>query len=198
MFSSTFVESLATAGSSFGLIALAEIGDKSQLICMTMAVRHRAMPVLLGAIVAFTILNLLAVLFGAAASNWLPDTAVYAIVAVLFIIFGIHGWRTKPGSNMDNITEKSARSVWIATFLLVFVSEFGDKTQVAVAGLSSAAQPISVWIGATLALAVTSALGVLAGRTLLQRIPIAMLHRISAIVFFGLAVYAVLRIFDWP
>ncbi|MFC2028270.1 TMEM165/GDT1 family protein, partial [Chloroflexota bacterium] len=66
MLSGTFGESLATAGSSFGLIALAEIGDKSQLVCMTMAVRHRALPVLLGAIFAFSLLNLLAVLFGAA------------------------------------------------------------------------------------------------------------------------------------
>ena len=195
MLSSTFIESLATIGSSFGLITLAEIGDKSQLVCMTMAVRHRALPVLLGAIVAFSFLNLLAVLFGAAASNWLPDTAVYVIVAFLFTFFGIHAWRAKPSSNTDDITEKSDRSVWIATFLLIFVSEFGDKTQVAVAGLSSAAQPVSVWIGATLALAVTSILGVLAGRTLLQRIPIAILHRISAVIFFGLAVYAVIRIF---
>ncbi|NQT71938.1 MAG: TMEM165/GDT1 family protein [Chloroflexi bacterium] len=192
----TFGESLATAGSSFGLITLAEIGDKSQLVCMTMAARHRALPVLLGAIVAFSLLNLLAVLFGAVASNWLPDTAVYVIVAVLFTIFGIHSWRIKPDSNTDNIAEKSARSVWIAAFLLVFVSEFGDKTQIAVAGMSSAAQPIPVWIGATLALAVTSTLGVLAGRTLLQRISITILHRISAIVFLGLAVYAITRIFN--
>jgi len=54
----------ATAVTSFALIAAAEIGDKSQLVCMTLASRHRAMPVLLGAIAAFAFLNTLAVVFG--------------------------------------------------------------------------------------------------------------------------------------
>jgi hypothetical protein len=54
------------------LIALAEIGDKSQLVCMTLAARHRGLPVVIGAIAAFAVLNLLAVLFGAAVAAWLP------------------------------------------------------------------------------------------------------------------------------
>lgn len=54
------------------LIALAEFGDKSQLVCMTLAARHRGLPVVFGAVAAFAILNLLAVLFGAAVAAWLP------------------------------------------------------------------------------------------------------------------------------
>lgn len=56
---------LSPLGSTFILIALAEIGDKSQLVCMTLAARHRGVPVVLGAALAFALLNLLAVLFGA-------------------------------------------------------------------------------------------------------------------------------------
>lgn len=58
-------ESLSISLSAFTLIALAEIGDKSQLVCMTLAARHRHWPVMLGATTAFLILNVLAVLFGA-------------------------------------------------------------------------------------------------------------------------------------
>ena len=60
--------------SSFTVIALAEIGDKSQIVCMTLAARYRPWPVLLGAIVAFAFLNILAVVFGAAAAHWLQQT----------------------------------------------------------------------------------------------------------------------------
>jgi Predicted membrane protein len=59
-----FAETSATAATSFALIAAAEIGDKSQLVCMTLASRHRATPVLLGAISAFAFLNTLAVVLG--------------------------------------------------------------------------------------------------------------------------------------
>jgi len=70
------------------------------------------------------------------------------------------------------------------------VAEFGDKTQLAVVALSSTQPPAAVWLGATLALVATSALGILAGRTLLKKIPIALLHRISGAFFLILALVA--------
>ena len=63
----------AAAGTAFLLVALAEIGDKSQLVCMTLAARHRGWPVVIGAVAAFAFLNALAVLFGAAVAAWLPE-----------------------------------------------------------------------------------------------------------------------------
>ena len=70
------------------------------------------------------------------------------------------------------------------------MAEFGDKTQLAVVALSSTHAPVAVWFGATAALATTSALGILAGRTLLQKIPLTLLHRISGAFFLVLAVFA--------
>ncbi|MER2527510.1 MAG: TMEM165/GDT1 family protein [Candidatus Competibacter denitrificans] len=64
---------LVTASTTLGVVALAELGDKTQLVCMTLAARHPPAPVLLGAISAFALLNLLAVLFGAAVAAWLPQ-----------------------------------------------------------------------------------------------------------------------------
>ncbi|MCK5191310.1 MAG: TMEM165/GDT1 family protein, partial [Methylococcales bacterium] len=88
-----YVEISTPAATSFVLIAAAEIGDKSQLVCMTLAARHRATPVLFGAITAFAFLNCLAVIFGSAIANWFPDYIVSATVALLFAIFGIHSLR---------------------------------------------------------------------------------------------------------
>lgn len=185
--SSHFAEASATAGTSFALIAAAEIGDKSQLVCMTLASRHRAMPVLWGAIAAFALLNTLAVVFGAAIAGWLPEYLVAASVALLFAAFGLHSLFNHDADDDEEVVEKSGHGIFLTTLLLITVAEFGDKTQLAVVAFSSTAQPTAVWIGSTLALAFTSALGILAGRTVLQKIPLSLLHKVSGVIFLVLA-----------
>jgi putative Ca2+/H+ antiporter (TMEM165/GDT1 family) len=109
-------------------------------------------------------------------------------VAILFAAFGIHAMRVEEEDEDDaQVVEKSGHSIFFTTFLLITVAEFGDKTQLAVVALSSTASPAAVWLGSTAALATTSALGVLAGRTILQKIPLTLLHRISGIIFLVLA-----------
>ena len=185
-----FGEISATAATSFALIAAAEIGDKSQLVCMTLASRHRAMPVLLGAIAAFAFLNTLAVVFGIAIASWLPEYIVATIVAFLFAAFGIHSLRVETEDENEEVKEKSGHGIFFTTFLLITVAEFGDKTQLAVVALSSTAAPIAVWFGSTAALVSTSALGILAGRTILQKVPLVLLHKISGTIFLMLSVFA--------
>ncbi len=184
---------LVVSGSSYLLIFAAEIGDKSQLVCMVLAARYRASPVLLGAIFAFILLNTLAVTFGVAIANWIPEVFISTIVAILFLIFGIHALRIEEETDDENVAVSRHHSILITTFLLISVAEFGDKTQLAVVALSSTSMPAAVWLGSTLALITTSALGVLAGRTILQRIPITLLHRISGVIFILLALYAVYK-----
>lgn len=186
---------LSSAGATFLLIALAEIGDKSQLVCVTLAARHRGLPVVLGAIAAFAILNLLAVLFGAAVAAWLPEWVVTLAVAVLFAWFGIGALRFEDDEDDEAIEEKPGHGIFATTFLMIFLAEFGDKTQIAVAGLGSTADATATWVGATLALTTTSILGVFAGRRLLNRLPLQWIHRISGIFFLLLAALAVLRLF---
>lgn len=182
-------EFLVTASTTLGLVALAELGDKTQLVCMTLAARHPAPPVLLGAVLAFAVLNLLAVVFGAAVAVWLPEWLVAALVAVLFAAFGVHALRAA-GAEAVKVEERDGRSVLLSTFVLIFLAELGDKTQLAVAGLAGTQDPLAVWVGGTLALALTSALGVLAGQTLLRRLPLHLLHLVSGALFLLLAVLA--------
>ena len=186
-------ELLSVSGSSYLLIFAAEIGDKSQLVCMALAARYRATPVMLGSAIAFIFLNTLAVTFGVAIASWVPEVFISGMVAVLFAIFGVHALRSEETSEDDNVEVSSDHSIFIATFLLISVAEFGDKTQLAVVALSSTSIPVAIWLGSTFALITTSALGVWAGRTLLQRIPITLLHRISGFIFIFFAIFAVYK-----
>ena len=176
-------DALSVFFSTFALIALAEIGDKSQLVCMTLAMRHRHWPVILGSAAAFIILNSLAVLFGATVSRLVPEWIVAAIVALLFGFFGLHVLMTQHDEESAALEEKPGHGIFLTTFLLIFVAEFGDKTQIAVAGLASTFMPLSVWIGATTALITLSVLGVWAGRTLLQSVSAKWLNRFSGSLF---------------
>lgn len=194
-FSTTAVgQWLASAGTTFALIALAEFGDKSQLVCMTLAARHRGLPVAAGAVSAFALLNLLATLFGAAIAAWLPEWLITLAVALLFAGFGISALRYQDEEDDDSCQEKPGQGVFATTFLLIFLAEFGDKTQIAVAGLGSTQAATAVWSGATLALAVTSLIGIYAGQRFLKRLPLAWIHRISGFFFLLLAAYAVSRL----
>ncbi|OAI11939.1 MULTISPECIES: TMEM165/GDT1 family protein [Methylomonas] len=181
----------AAAGTSLALIAAAEIGDKSQLVCMTLASRHRAAPVWWGALAAFALLNTLAVVFGVAIANWLPEYAVSAGVALLFAGFGLHAVFNHEDEDDDEaVVEKSGHGIFLTTFLLITVAEFGDKTQLAVVGFSSSAPAAAVWLGSTAALGLTSLLGVVAGRTVLQKMPLGLLHKLSGGFFLILAAVA--------
>lgn len=182
--------------SSFSLIALAEIGDKSQLVCMTLAARYRPWPVLFGAIIAFAMLNIIAVIFGAVAAQWLPEKVVLAVVGLLFLLFGLHALRVPDDQDAEITETRGSRSLFFSTLLLITLAEFGDKTQIAVAGLGSTSDPVAVWLGATLALTVTSALGVLAGNTLMRHISVSLLHKLSGGFFILLGLWALLRLVE--
>ena len=186
-------EILSVSLSTFTLIALAELGDKSQLVCMTLAARHRHWPVILGATTAFIILNTLAVLFGAGVAAWVPERVTAGLVAVLFGAFGIHALCKQDDGESEDVAERSGHGIFLTTLLLIFVAEFGDKTQIAVAGLAGSFDPAPVWLGATSALIMVSVLGVWAGRTVLQSLPLLWLHRVSGAVFLLFALLAAWR-----
>ncbi len=186
---------LSTTATTFALIFLAEIGDKTQLVCMTLAARHRGWPVFIGATTAFILLNILAVAFGAALAQWLPANVMILIVAVLFGLFGIQALRaSKEDDDDDNTEPKSGRSILLSAFMLIFVAELGDKTQIAVASLAGTAPAIPVWVGSTLALGLSAGLAVVAGRQLLARISMSLLNKISGIFFIALAALALTRL----
>ncbi|PJC87127.1 hypothetical protein CSW98_04280 [Vibrio sp. HA2012] len=174
---------------TFGVIFLAEMGDKSQLVCMTLASRHRAKPVAAGAIAAFCLLNILAVTLGNSLTHLIPQHWLTYIAAGLFAAFGIQALLCKeePEDDVSDEPRKSGRSIFLTTFMLIFLAELGDKTQLAVITMGTTYSPLSVWLSATLALGATSLIGIYAGKKFLSHINIQWLHRINGIFFITLA-----------
>lgn len=180
---------------TFGVIFLAELGDKSQIVCMTLAARHRHWPVLIGAVAAFVILNSLAVVFGVGLALWIPERVLAGVVAILFAVFGVIALRAREEDEDAPQRSWSHHGIVLTTFSMIFLAEMGDKTQLAVAGLAVTMPPVAVWAGATLALALTSALGIWVGRRLLQVMPLHRLHQLSGVIFLVLAGLALTRVF---
>lgn len=180
------VELVSASFLSLVLVFLAEIGDKSQLVCMALAAKHRGWPVFLGSLTAFALLNGVAVMFGGSLAHWIPQDGLAVGVAVLFAVFGIKALLDADEETPCKLAA-SAKSLFLTSFSMIFLAEFGDKTQLAVAGLATQHNIIAVWVGSTLALAATSGLGVFAGRKLLSRTPLHWLHRAGGILFLVMA-----------
>ncbi len=180
---------ISLIGSSFGLLFLAELGDKTQLATMALANRYRALPVALGVMLAFLALNLLAVLVGATLFEYVPRAAVLAAAAALFLVFGWKSWRDAEEAEEDEIGPIGMRGVLVSSFLLIFLAELGDKTQLAMVALAAGSGDLwSVFFGGTAALWAVSIIGIALGATVLRRVPKRWMSRTAAVLFgvFGL------------
>lgn len=175
--------------STFSLLFLAEMGDKSQLLAMTLAHRYRVGPVILGTFAAFALLSLLAVFAGQALFEWVSREVVLILAGGLFFFFAYGSWRSAGQEEEESAGQRSGNGALLASFTMIFFAEFGDKTQLATIGLVCGTGQIwSVLIGSILALWTVSLVGILFGATLLRRVPKPWMHRAAALLFaiFGL------------
>ncbi len=185
----------STLLSTFGLIFIAELGDKTQLAVMTQTCKFRSpWAVFMGGSLALTGVTALGAAGGKLLSNAIPAEVIRYGAAVAFMVMGLLIWRetTKAQKEDDcqadlTCTQTERRWDWRAfgsTFSLLFLAELGDKTQLAVLGLSSKqALPWLIFIGGSLALIAVTALGVIGGQQLCRWIPQQLLLRISAGAF---------------
>jgi Ca2+/H+ antiporter, TMEM165/GDT1 family len=178
---------LVAAATAFGVVFLAEMGDKSQFVLVAQAARQRAWRVLAEALAAFAILVALAVTVGAAAARFLPAWALAVASGLLFIAFGLLAVReareAEDGADEDEAADPVADRRG-GTFVLVLLSEMGDKTQVATAALAAASgQVLATAVGSFTAEAFASLLAVLAGVWLGRRVSRAARAWASATVF---------------
>jgi putative Ca2+/H+ antiporter (TMEM165/GDT1 family) len=151
---------------SFGLIFTAELGDKTQLMVFTLALRYGGKPVLAGAILAFALLSGSAALVGKGVGGLFPPEVVTRISAWVFILFGLFLLFRKGEVGGTDRIKPSGRAGLVAAFSLIAVSEMGDKTQIGTLLLSVKYQSfLSVFLGSLAALSLAAFLGVLvAGR----------------------------------
>src|SRR5262245_48271640 len=166
------MESLLAA---LGVVFLAELGDKTQLVALGFGARYRLAPVLTGVVAAYMCTNLLSVIVGGLLGAALPTRAIGLVGGVLFIGFGI--WTLRSGGEEDEAEADEAvaatdeRHVIASVATAMFLAELGDKTMLATATLAAQGNPVLVWIGATTGIILAGVLGVLVGRVFGARLP---------------------------
>ncbi|MEY2700975.1 MAG: hypothetical protein RIQ52_1730 [Pseudomonadota bacterium] len=182
--------------STFALIAGAEIGDKSQLVCMTLTARHRGhgWAVFAGSTLAFWLLNAIAVVAGSWVLAWIPHDVLAIGVILLFTLFGVRSLLDASEEEHADAIRPRSHSVFFSSFALLFLAELGDKTQLSVAALSTELKPWIAWTGASLALTLTTAMAVILGFRLLKHIPLTWIHRAGGVLFLGFAAFLLVRL----
>jgi len=143
---------------AFGLVFLAELGDKSMLLAIALAARYRPWPVLGGIAIAASLMLGAATLAGAALGTALPERALAIGGGLLFLGFGI--WTLRADDEDDQPRELPSRSVLIGVTLAFLVAEFGDKTMLATATLAATRAPVPTWLGASLGMILASGIAI--------------------------------------
>jgi putative Ca2+/H+ antiporter (TMEM165/GDT1 family) len=174
---------------SAALVFVAELGDKSQLMSMTFATRYRARTVILGAGIACTLTNLVSALVGNAIGDALPEDAVRIAGGVLFLVFALLTLRHLSDDDDEPKERMSGGAAVVVVGVAFVLSELGDKTMLATLTLSTQYHWALIWIGSTIGMLISIVLAVLVGRTLLQVLPIKVVHLVSALLFAAVGVW---------
>jgi putative Ca2+/H+ antiporter (TMEM165/GDT1 family) len=192
-----FVAALAIA---FGVVFVAELGDKTQLLALDFGARFSLRTVAIGLALGYGLANIIATIVGGVLGAALPDRPIQILGGVVFLGFAALAVRRARSDTHDDEDAGHADEVHGTTTLsviasiggLIAVAEMGDKTQIATATLASQSSPVGVWIGATLGAASSGMVGAIAGNMIGHRISPRALQFASAVLFtlFGVAMLA--------
>ncbi|SCF21682.1 Putative Ca2+/H+ antiporter, TMEM165/GDT1 family [Micromonospora viridifaciens] len=169
---------------SFGVIFVAELGDKSQLMALTFATRFKTVPVLIGITVATAIVHLASVAIGYGLHAALPTTWISLIAGLAFLGFGAWTLRgDKLTEEEKRKAEKSSRNAIITVGVAFFLAELGDKTMLATITLATKYGWFGTWLGSTLGMVAADALAILVGRLLGRHLPEKTIRYGAAVLF---------------
>jgi Ca2+/H+ antiporter, TMEM165/GDT1 family len=177
----------------FGVIFIAELPDKTAVAALVLATRHKPMPVFVGTALALVVQSLVAVAAGGLLSL-LPARPVHIAAGILFLVSAIFMWRRDEDeeegkdANDAGAPEGFKRAMW-KSFLVVFIAEWGDLTQLGTAALAARYRaPVTVFLAASVALCAVAALAVFVGNRLSAIIHPRHTQRAAAVVFVLLGV----------
>jgi putative Ca2+/H+ antiporter (TMEM165/GDT1 family) len=181
--------SLPIIATSAGVVALAEIGDKTMLLAVLLAARYRQPGAVLAGILVATLANhALAAWAGAALAGWLAGPWFQLAVAIGFLAMA--AWTLVPDRMDDTPKLVSSGQAFIATAIAFFVVEIGDKTQVATMALGARFHDVlAVTIGTTAGMMLVNAPAVLLGERALGLVPLVLVRRLAAAIFAGLGLW---------
>jgi len=178
---------------STGVVALAEIGDKTQLLAFILAARFKKpLPIIAGILVATLFNHGLAGALGAWITAMVDPSILRWVLGVSFLAMAV--WTLIPDKIEEEETEVALKlGVFGATLVTFFLAEMGDKTQIATVALAAHyPSPLMVVAGTTLGMLIADVPAVFIGDKLADRIPMQLVHRIAAAIFAGLGVATLL------
>ncbi|UTW12605.1 TMEM165/GDT1 family protein [Marinobacterium rhizophilum] len=178
---------------STSAVAIAEIGDKTQLLSLFLASRFTRRNAIIAGILVATLLNhALSAWLGAWVAHWIPAAWKPWILGLSFIAVGL--WVLIPDKEDDGDAGVLRYGAFVASCVLFFIAEIGDKTQVATVILAARFDDaiLGVIIGTTLGMMVANVPVIYAGNWLMQRLPLAWARRGACILFAGLGITAIL------
>jgi Ca2+/H+ antiporter, TMEM165/GDT1 family len=185
---------IAIIAAVFPIIFVGELPDKTMFASLVMSTRGKPLAVWLGAAAAFLLHVVIATTIGVALFHLIPHRALEAVVACMFAVGGVLAIREarKEHQEEEIIKKETAtgRRVVTTAFLVIFLAEWGDLTQILTANLAAHYHSaLSVGIGAVAALWTVAALAVVSGQSLLRVINISTVRIITAVVLFALAAF---------
>tara|TARA_B100002049_G_C15961850_1_gene324908 strand:- start:9 stop:563 length:555 start_codon:yes stop_codon:yes gene_type:complete len=172
-------------------VALAEIGDKTQLLALLLATRFSNKYALISGILVATLINHgLSAVLGVYFSQFVPANLMTWVIGVSFIAVGL--WLLIPDKNDETSHAYDKYGAFVATLILFFLAELGDKTQFATILLAADYNAVmAVTVGTTLGMLLANVPVVYLGHELIKRIPVKMINIVAAILFIGLGVSAI-------
>jgi len=184
------IEALLT---STAIVALAEIGDKTQLRAIVLAARFkRPWPIVLGILVATLANHFLAALAGSVAAGWFEGPLFRYAVALGFLAMA--AWTLVPDTfEDDEAPTASRRGAFLTTLVAFFLVEMGDKTQIATIALGARFHDaLAVTMGTTLGMMLANVPAVLLGGELVKRVPLGLVRTLAALLFAALGLWLLL------
>ncbi len=179
--------------STFGLVGVAELGDKSMFAVIALAARYGRRGVFFGAVSALILLSVIAAFLGAAISNLVDDSITVPLAALVFLAFGSYMLIKNEDGEEDVLITRSS-SGFLATFSLITLMEMGDKTQIAIFTLAaSTGDALAVIAGASLAFILMVAIEVYLGQKISSKVSPHTMRSLAGVVFLLFGVFYLLQ-----
>jgi putative Ca2+/H+ antiporter (TMEM165/GDT1 family) len=181
---------------SLSTVAIAEMGDRTQLLTLVLAARYRQPWAILAGVLGATLGNhACAALIGARAGRWLTPAVLDAVVGLSMLVMGV--WALRPDSPGEEAGVSARRSsAFVATLVAFFIAEIGDRTQLVTVSLAAAyAQVVVVVAGTTAGMLLANAPVVFLGRAFADRLPLRAIRGVASALFIALGVVFLVRAF---
>ena len=181
---------------SAGVVAVAEIGDKTQLLAICLAAKFRKpVPIILGILAATLLNHAAAASLGFLIARWLTGQVFQIVVGAAFIAMA--AWALIPDKEDDGALEKSHGGVFLTTLIAFFFVEIGDKTQIATSLLAARYHEIAlVTAGTTLGMMLANVPAVLMGEAATRVVPLKVVRIVAAAIFALIGVWVLLAAFQ--